>query len=286
MNGSTPTRWSGAHRLAGVAAALLVVLALAACRANPADPGTRSGGGVQGAVDPQVFDDVVEYIMAVPGEASQSRANRITNFANGVSMRWCGATPPPLDYVRQTGGLEYPSLEWIRERGLSPIYDPVAFYGLASDPYEQPEKPRCTDTSDAAMRKAHEEGTIPGRNKFVMTIAPSWDEMERTVENEPASVALKAPLANCLRSGSGLEVDPTDPYISWLLEVNKAYIRKKDPVSKDTMMKWSVLYADCATAYFDHVRERLTEERPALIERNREAIETFAATLVRLGYTP
>ena len=275
-----------AHRVAGIAGVLLVVLALAACRSDPAEPGARPGGESRGAVDPQVFDDVVEFIMALPGEASQSRLNRVTNFANGVWMRWCGAKPPPLDYVRDTAGSEYPSLEWIRERGLGPVYDPVAYYGLASDPYRQPMKPECTDESDAARRKVQDQATIPGWDKFVTTIAPSWDEMERTVENEPASVALKAPLATCLRSGSGLAVDPSNPYVTWLLEVNKAYMRQKDPVSKDTVMRWSVLYADCAAAYFDHVRERLTEERPALIERNREAIETFAASLVKLGYAP
>ena len=266
---------------------LLMVFALAACRSGSAGQGDRPGDSARAAVDPQVLQDVVEFIMPLPGEASQARGNRVLNFHQGLMMRRCGATPPPLDYINDTGGSDYPSLEWIRERGLGIIYDPVSYYGLDANPYDQPQNPECNGTApDGSLRKEKVVEDVPGDQKFVTALAPTWDEMERTVENEPASLALKAPLATCLRAGSGLTVDPDMPYVSWLLEVDKSVIRKKDPVSKDTAMRWSVLYADCAAAYFDHVRERLTEERPALIERNREAIETYAAAIVELGYTP
>ncbi|MCX6395986.1 MAG: hypothetical protein NTV23_05830 [Propionibacteriales bacterium] len=215
----------------------------------------------------------------------------MSNFLSSLSFVVCGGAPVPLDYLADTGGIGFPSLELIRERGLGIIYDAPEYYHLKTDPYEPQLDPRCAADR---MRKAKQSvrqhkrppDTVPGFSVVVNRVALPWQELGYTVENEPASVALRAPMAECLRRGSGLPVVDDKPYVSFLMAVDKSWLRRQNPVSVATVQRWSVLYADCAADYWNHVGERLAAERPGAIERNREVLQTFATNLSSAGYTP
>jgi hypothetical protein len=226
-------------------------------------------------------------IMPLPTKASQVRAVRIGNLLAGLRYAACGGAPPPLDYVADTGGVDYPSLDLIRERGLGIIYDAPKYYGLTSDPSDPKLDLKCQAEAKEALKAGQKpKDAVTGFSELVNRVAPSWDDIGYSVENEPAAVALKAPMAECLRRGSGLTVEDDNPYVSFLQAVDASYLRRQNPVPVGTVQRWSVLYADCGAAYWSYVGTRLTAERPGVVERNREVLQSFAVNLVKAGYTP
>lgn len=267
---------------------------------GPSAPAPSAGVG---KVDPQVFSDVVEWAMPLPGAESQSRGRRIANFMNNLRAVECGATPAPLDYVDDTSGNQFPDLELIRERGLPPIYNAVEYYKL-TQAYGQDLSPECAaaerlcsavnpSPEDLAQCRAEQErlhsrsaSLLPAMTNAVKVAATWQDDTILTVSTLEPVLDLARPMAQCLRDGSGLRVTDDKPSDSFLGSVDAAYFAKDSKVSTDTMWQWSKLYADCSEPYFDAIEHELAQLRPALVERHREVLEDFATQLVELGYVP
>ncbi len=263
-----------------------------------------------GKVDAQVFGDVVERFLPLPSTDSQERARRIQNFTKNLGSAECGEAPVPLDYVDDTAGIQFADLELIRERGLGSIYDPEKYYdrpapdgsnGSAASLRCQAAQQICQaaveDAESPAARecRAAEKRARPVTSSAAyaelydgaVNVAITWqDETILTVANTEAVLREAKPMAQCLRTGSGLEVTDTDPSTSFLGATDVAYFSVGSTVTKETMWDWSRLYADCAAPYFEVFERELEKVRPALIERHREALEAFAGRLVELGYVP
>ncbi|MBM7518956.1 hypothetical protein [Nocardioides nitrophenolicus] len=240
------------------------------------------------------MEDVIEYFLPIPGAESAGRGRRIGNFTSNLQVREeCGGTPIPLDLVQSTNESTYPELDMIREWGLPPIYSPAERYGLDMEDYEVGGE----GTDGACLKRLWEEDRAKGIDSVsgvdfegvVDKLALPWQEdQELTTRSDPRVQPLRVAMAQCLREGSGLAVSDEDPSTSFLKGVDRAYILVPEPerVSAETVMEWSVLYADCGEPYYAKVKELLEEVRPAWVERNREVIENFAAKLVELGYVP
>jgi len=282
---------------AGTAVAGLVcALVVAGCTSEAVteSPPRGGGGGRSGPdrVDPQVVQDVIESFLPIPGAESVARSTRVSNFTNNLQVREeCGGNKVPLDLVDDTNGPLYPDLELIREWGLPPIYSPAERYGLDMEDHEI-----GADGTDGACveRLDKEEGPLGLElgldwEGIVGKLAYPWQEdQELTTRSDPRVQPLRVAMAACLREGSGLAVSHEDPSTSFFKGVDRAYFLVPEPerVTAETVMEWSVLYADCGEPYFAKVKELLEEVRPAWVERNREVIEDFAARLVELGYVP
>ena len=301
-----------------VGTVVAVSVLLAGCTGSAGSSDEPSLDAV-GQVDAQVFGDVVEWAFPLPGTASQDRSRRIENFTTNLIFKECQATPRPLDYVDDTAGNQYPDLDLIRERGLSPIYDPVKYYRL-EQPYGEDQSEEClaaaqlcrlvvaavdpTNRDLEGQLRDTEEGRecLDGQKRVHRTtsspayveamngaakVAGVWqDATMLTVANSAAVLDAAKPMAQCLRDGSGLDVTDDDPSLAFLRAVDVAYFSRGSTVTVQTMREWSRLYADCAAPYFEVVKSELLELRPVLIERNREALERYAAQLVDLGYVP
>jgi hypothetical protein len=301
-----------------VGTAIAWAVLLAGCSGSGTSSETSHHRG-EGHADAQVLGDIVEWAFPLPGAASQDRSRRVTNFSQSLIDRECQATPTPLDHVEFTLSNQYPDLDLIRERGLDPIYDPVKYYGL-TQPYGEDQSPECQAMHQICAAVAavldptnldingQMQNTKEGRECLAeqervhrTTLSPAYaDAMDGaakvatawqndtmlTVANTADVLAAAKPTAQCLRDGSGLHVTDDDPSDSFLRSVDVAYFSRGSTVTKATMWEWSRLYAECAAPYFDAVKTELLKVRPALIERNREALEVFAAQLVDLGYVP
>jgi hypothetical protein len=288
---------------AGLVLALSV--SLAGCSGSGGSPNRSTDVG---RVDAQVLQDVVEWAFPLPGAASQDRAHRIRNFTNNLASKECGREPVPLDYVDGTSGYEYPDLELIRTRGLAPIYHAAKYYHLKRAPKSELSR-RCADanrrcralsgpTPDSdAMRECYAEmdrlHPVTSSRSYrdamddAAKAAITWqDDTGMTVRNTEAVLAAAKPMAQCLRDGTGLHITDDNPAISFAGSADVAYFSRGSTVTKQTMWEWSRLYAKCAAPYFEVVTDELLKRRPALIERYREALETYAAKLVKLGYVP
>lgn len=285
-----------------VAGAIILLLLVAGC-ARTANPSVQQHTPDAGKVDPQVFGDVVEWAMPLPGTESQSRARRITNFTNSLRALECGATPAPLDYVDDTSGNQFPDLGLIRERGLPPIYDAVKYYKL-KQAYGEDLSPECVaaerlcsvldPTPEELAECRAEQERLHSRSMSLLRtmtnavkVAATWqDDTILTASARETVLDLARPMAQCLREGSGLHVTDDRPSDSFLGSVDVAYFEKGSKVTTETIWQWSRLYADCSQPYFDAIEHELTTVRPALVERHREVLEEFAAKLVELGYVP
>lgn len=288
--------------LAAVVGATLALSLVVGCTPTGGSSGQAPSAGA-GKVDPQVFGDVVEWAMPLPGSESQSRGRRITNFMDNLRALECEATPAPLDYIDDTSGNQFPELDLIRERGLPPIYNAMKYYKLKRA-YGGDLSPECAalerlcskvnpTPEELTQCRAERERLHPrsmallGAMTNAVRVAATWqDDTILTVSTLETVLDLARPTAQCLRDGSGLDVTDDKPSDSFLGSVDVAYFEKGSKVSTDTMWQWSKLYADCSEPYFDAIEHELAQLRPALVERHREVLEEFAAQLVELGYVP
>jgi len=261
--------WAGA-----VGAVFL--MAVAGCSSSKAD----HEGADQ--VDPQVFQDVVEYIMPLGDSAGQARGRRIQNFAAGLAMMHCGGRSIPLDYVSDTAG----DIELIRERGFPPDYDPVVYYGLDYDPYDQPKDPAvCPPKSRKELIAERERGEewrspLAEAAEAVNRLGRPWQELQVAVNVDPAVVDQARALVDCFEAFSGVRVgveNVVDNFGGLVLNQSE---------NLDKLAGWTDDYADCMEPYVKAVAERLRPEREEWIEKYREVLEAFAVKLVDLGYTP
>jgi hypothetical protein len=280
--GKPPTRFSSERRkyvtlsprlglplLVAVAATVLV----AACARGPdaegsTEPsrgpsGTAAATGAAGAgVDPQILSDVVEGAFPVPGR-SQLRTIRVQRAALGLPNAACGgenfadvaATDMRFDQAH------YADLELIAEKGLTEERQP---------------KPKLVDEACRAAKSPSE--------RVWRALDVPWAEVTRTATQSAPVVATHARTAACLRRQAGLTVDESDPVGSYLSSVDGALAQAADFTA--TRRRFSAAFATCAKDYFAAMRAQLLAARPALVERNRELLERYAAELAALGYVP
>lgn len=241
--------------------AAVAALLLTACGVNSSD--TKSD-----SVDPQVMSDVVAATFTVPGPEVR-RQMRVVEFGRGLAIRECGGSPLPVDvtYNRRDQS-HFPDLDLIRVRGFA-----------EQDGLRQEDEilagldPSCTDLAP----------DLTTQDDWV-ALGDVWNDVMLSADQDARLEPLKAPLADCLTSRTGRDVDATDPVNSYLRGVNLE--ASTDDVGAEQMAPLAVAYADCAEDYFATYRKILLEERPALVEKHREVIEAYAAELVDAGYVP
>jgi hypothetical protein len=253
---------------------LLISVLLSACSSGAGAATQRqhtasgaSVGGSSADVDPQAFQDVVESVYMVPGP-NQRRVIRLSNFTQDLIFASCGGVGPPLDntadrFMQQL----FPDLELIQERGLVEPESPVVHAGT---------KPGCDIVSSGVSKQ------LPSREDVMDLIQP-WLDIVMTTTEDPALLALKRPMWECMTSRSSLDVGQDVP-IDFLKAVNVALAR--DGAETTEMKTLSGIYADCGDAYFKRLRELLLPKRPAEFERNRELLQRYASELMALGYLP
>lgn len=215
--------------------------------------------------DPQVLGDVVDSVFLVPGN-EQLRTIRVSNFTRALMFKGCGGEGPPLDstadrFMQQL----FPDLDLIRERGL-----------VESQPTVDADPPaaNCDAGSSGLDRK------LPSREAAFNLIQP-WLDLVETALQDPTLTSLKEPMWECMTEKSGLEVGQDVP-ADFLKAVNLA-LSASGPTDLTVL---SEIYADCSGAYFDRLRGMLLDQRPAMVERNRELLERYATELVAAGYVP
>ncbi len=256
--------------------AVVTVLVVSGC--TSAEDGETSSAGAspgEAAVDPQVLQDVAAWALRAPGP-SVRRAQRVDNFMKAWSIRQCGGVPlialdSTAHRVEQQG---FPDLEVIREKTLTEP-EPIAEPGTGRRGCDGASKGNILDkmpTSDAAGN-----------------LGMPWDDVVATAEQDERLIALKAPMAQCLREGwpsVAKSITDADPALTYLKAIDFEIIKSGERLKKRTAREQAVLYVECGTDYFGRLQELLEAERPAMIERNREVLERFASELVAVGYVP
>jgi hypothetical protein len=157
----------------------------------------------------------------------------------------------------------YADLELIAEKGLTEAPQP---------------KPKMVDE---ACRTAKS----PSERAWRALDVP-WAEVTRTATQSSSVVATHASTTACLRRQTGLTVDESDPAGSYLSNVDGALAKARTTDFTEARRRFSVAFATCAKDYFAAMAAELLAARPALVERNRELLERYAAELAALGYVP
>ena len=253
---------------AGLVAATAAALALGSVLTG--SPGAdRTSGFVQGPSpstvsvapdDPSVRSDVVDAAFPTPGRAAL-RNIRVRTFLRSWGVDACGGTGAPMDSTadRYEQNL-LPSLELIREKGFTePSLE--SFEGARDD---------C-QIGDELVAVA------PAWQDWFELSGP-WHQLVETTLEDPEVAALEAPMAACLRTATGLDVDDRDPATS--------FVGATDGVDRAERQQAAEAYADCGADYFGKIEQLLLAQRPAYVAQHRELLEQFAAQLAGLGYAP
>lgn len=264
--------------LAGLLASLLLT---SGCGSTPGDEGSRSKqtqseSAVGGSgVDPQVLDDVVDGAFPVPGP-SMRRYMRVEAFLTNFVNTACGATRQiPLDetWDRYDQG-EFPDLALIRAKGFTEKDRTGRLTGFRKG---------CNSRS-----KGNLVDRMPDWQAWEALAVNPWGDVVTSVEQDPSVVALKAPFAQCLRSGTkgtGMVISSVDPANKFLTQLNLAEYHGT-VTTYDVRHRLPKLYARCGRAYFARTQKLLETKRPAMIERNRELLDKAAHELLAMGYVP
>jgi DNA-directed RNA polymerase specialized sigma24 family protein len=176
--------------------------------------------------------------------------------------RWRRETPPIDSTAERFSQDTTPDLELIRERGF--VEDYVNMFAGAEGSCDAGSPGNLVD--QAPTFQAWYE------------LRSAWVRVERAVLADEQVTALKQPLAQCLERRSGLTISARNPATSYLSAV--------DGAESDNMPRLASIYADCGREYFAMVQTLMLAERPLLVEKHREVLETFAHEVVALGYGP
>lgn len=274
-----PDRTTGTAKL--ILPCLLAALLLASGCTSDANSKQGTSSTVDNDVDPQVLSDVVATAFPIPGPNIR-RKMRVQNFVTDFVSIACGSTERlSIDRTaeRYSQG-EFPDLELIRSKGLAEK-DPRADRE-GNIPPPPGFRPGCD-----ARSKGNLFERMPSQQDW-MNLQVPWDDVVATVEQDPSVVALRAPLAKCLRNGTkgtGIVISSEDPAQTFLTQSDKAYVADRI-TARDRERLIPQLYARCGEKYFGRTQELLEAERPAMIERHRELLEQAARELVVIGYVP
>jgi hypothetical protein len=255
---------AGVGLLAATVAALVVGAALTGSpRADPPPEYVHDPPSPTVTVDPhdpQVLSDVVDAAFPTPGQAAL-RNIRVQTFLRSWGVTSCGGTGAPADSTSDRFEQDVlPSLELIREKGFTePSQE--SFKGARAD---------C-EIGDELQAAA------PAWQRWFGLAGP-WHQLVQTVLEDPGLDALRAPMAQCLHTATGVEVSAHDPATS--------FVGAMDGASSAERQRDAVAYADCGADYFGEMEQLLLAQRPAYVSLHRQLLEQFAAQLVGLGYRP
>jgi hypothetical protein len=213
----------------------------------------------------RVLGDVIEATFQTPGDG-QLRNIRVHTFVRGWGLEQCGGQAAPLgDTAGRFAQNVTPSLSLIRERGFT-----------------EPEQEKFDGYDEDCQPGEELQARAPAFEDW-STLAVSWQVVIETALRDRTLLALKAPMAQCLRAATGLEIDDRDPAGSLLGAVDGAGTRGASDQERQT--EQAAAYADCGANYFGRLEELLLLERPAYVEQHRELLEEFAEQIAALGYS-
>jgi hypothetical protein len=210
--------------------------------------------------DPYVLRDVVDAAFPTPGQAAL-RNIRVQTFVRSWGVDQCGGTGAPVDSTADRFEQDVlPSLDLIREKGFT-----------------EPSQESFKGARDDCEIGDELQAAAPAFQDWFALAGP-WHELVQSTLQDPELTALEAPMADCLRTATGLDVDDGDPATSFLGAVDGA-----DGADRDQA---AAAYADCGADYFGQLERLLLAKRPAYVAQHRSLLEQFAAQMVTLGYTP
>ena len=212
--------------------------------------------------DSPVLRDVIDAAFPTPGDG-QLRNIRVQTFLRSWGVQQCGGQGAPLDSTADRFEQDlFPSLDLIREKGFTE--EPAeSFAGSRED---------C-QIGDEIQTQA------PAFEDWRELTSP-WHELADTVLRDESLVALKQPMAQCLRQTTGLEVDDEDPAGSFLGAMDGS------SRTLQALRQRAAAYADCGASYFGRLEQLLLDARPAMVDEHRELLEDFARQITALGYRP
>jgi hypothetical protein len=258
------------RRRAGLAGAGLVAVTVAGLALGTALTGSPRAGTPSGyvreptstpvATEPPVLSDVIDAAFPTPGRAAL-RNIRVQTFLRSWGVTTCGGTGAPVDSTADRFEQDtFPSLELIREKGFT-----------------EPSQESFKGARDDCQIGDELEAAAPAWQGWFDLTEP-WHQLVETTLEDPGLTALEAPMADCLREATGVDVSVRNPATSFLGALDG---------SNDALKQQAAAaYADCGADYFGELEELLLAQRPAYVAQHRELLERFADQLVALGYTP
>ena len=245
---------------AGLVVATVAALALGVAVTGSPRADAPTTGYAHEPPAPTVLSDVADAAFPTPGRAAL-RNIRVETFLRSWGVTTCGGTGAPLDSTADRFEQDtLPSLELIRERGFSePVLE--SFKGARED---------CQIGDELqAVASAFEDWSA---------LSGPWSQLVESTLEDPGLTALEAPMAECLRSATGLDVSVRNPATSFLGAV--------DGSSDAAKQEAAIAYADCGADYFGELERLLLAQRPVYVAEHRALLERFAAQLTGLGYSP
>lgn len=250
-------------------AVIAAVSALSGCTSmgeppvTSTEPAAQGSSGSHGGADPQILSDVVEASYMVPGP-NVRRAMRVKLAIKNVIQMGCGAKPIDINGTfDRFDQAHYADLDLIAERGLS-----------------EPE----TTSPDAEVDESCTKKVFPLSEVWFQSTGQAWYEATREAVNEPAVVATHAATAQCLTTKIGWKVEPSDPVAYFLVNADRQLQQSGD--WQKAQDKMSDVFVECTAHYFASLRQALLPRRQALVERNRELLQSMADELAAKGYAP
>jgi hypothetical protein len=242
--------------LSAVFASLLLVNACSSKAADNPDAATPPQ-----SVDPQVFSDVVEAVLKVPGE-TQRRGMRVETFIVDLTFQACGQDGPPLDST----GVRF-------SQDKIPILSLIAEKGFVEDGFV--DKPAKCDNGGPVIPLPHFQDAL--------NLRVTWTDVLDAALQDERLTSLRPALGSCLTRESSLQLSADVPN-DFLRAVDEEDVENGPDV--DVRAQRGKQYAKCAGGYFDTLTRLLLKQRPEMIERNRELLTEFASDLVAAGYVP
>jgi hypothetical protein len=255
---------AGVGLVAATVAALAVGIALTGSpRADPPPEYVHDPPSPTVTIDAdnsQVLSDVVDAAFPTPGQAAL-RNIRVQTFVRSWGVSACGGTGAPADSTSDRFEQDVlPSLQLIREKGFT-----------------EPSQESFKGARDDCEIGDELQAAAPAWQEW-FDLAGPWHELVQTVLEDSELTALRAPMAQCLHTATGVDVDAHDPATSFLGAM--------DGASSAERQRDAAAYADCGADYFGEVERLLLAQRPAYVSLHRQLLEQFAVQLVALGYTP
>ncbi len=210
----------------------------------------------------------------MPGE-TQRRTIRVRHAARSLANVACGGQPlGDLDSTASRfNQARFADLDLIAEKGL------VEVRGGSDKSAEKVELGECVDEEMPSYLDWYQ-------------LAEPWSDVLRDAVQSSTVVSTKPDVAACLTSTAQVpeirNLDPSDPTASFLAHVVDSHMASLDDASQfqDEMMQLSDTFVTCTRPYFEALEKELTPRQDALVERNRELLQRFAAELTRAGYVP
>lgn len=250
-------------------AGVMVVAALSGCTApggaavSSEEPVAHRPSGAHGGADPQILSDVVEASYMVPGP-NVRRAMRVKLAIKNTIQTGCGARPIDIDSTYDRfDQAHYADLDLIAQRGLTETE---------------------SNSVDAEVDESCAKKVFPLSEVWFQSTGQAWYEATQEAVNDPAVIATHAPTAECLSAKIGWTVEQSDPVAYFLANADRHLQQSSD--WKEAHDKASRVFVECTGQYFASLRQALLPRRQALVERNRELLQSMADELAAKGYVP